>query len=83
MGTRFDNTVWTGQFTLFYIDFDNQRQDISNDVGWTSLGATKYRGAELAFTYDLSDLYSQLDGAQRILIDFFFGYNRMNGLSII
>lgn len=58
--------VWTGQFTLFYIDFDNQRQDISNDVGWTSLGATKHRGAELAFTYDLSDLYSQLDGAQRI-----------------
>ena len=63
VGTRFDNTVWTGEFTLFYIDFDNQLQYISNDVGWTSLGATKHRGAELAFTYDLSELSGKLDGA--------------------
>ncbi|MBK5144356.1 TonB-dependent siderophore receptor [Budviciaceae bacterium BWR-B9] len=63
VGTRFDDTVWTGEFTLFYIDFDNQLQYISNTVGWTSLGATKHKGLELALTYDLSDLSRALDGA--------------------
>ncbi|CAM3410039.1 MULTISPECIES: TonB-dependent receptor family protein [Yersinia] len=62
IGTRFDDTLLTGEVTLFYIDFDNQLQYISNDIGWTNLGATKHQGIEMAFSYDLSELNPTLDG---------------------
>lgn len=39
--------------TLFYIDFDDELQYISNDVGWTNLGATKHQGVETSVHYNL------------------------------
>ncbi|PJG64550.1 TonB-dependent siderophore receptor [Yersinia kristensenii] len=62
IGTRFDDTAITGELTFFYIDFDNQLQYISNDIGWTNLGATSHKGVELAFSYDLRELNSALNG---------------------
>ncbi|NIL01323.1 TonB-dependent siderophore receptor, partial [Yersinia aleksiciae] len=62
VGTRFDDTIMTGELTLFYIDFDNQLQYISNDIGWTNMGATTHEGVELAFSYDLSELNRVLNG---------------------
>lgn len=61
-GTRYDDTIVKAEATLFYIDFDNQLQYISNDVGWTNMGATKHKGIELALSYDLSELNRALDG---------------------
>lgn len=61
-GTRYDDTVIKAEATLFYIDFDDQLQYISNTVGWTNLGATKHQGIELALNYDLSELNRALDG---------------------
>ncbi|MEO9373870.1 TonB-dependent receptor, partial [Pseudomonas aeruginosa] len=46
LGTRYDNGSWGGEITLFYIDFDDELQYVSNDVGWTNLGATKHQGIE-------------------------------------
>jgi Fe(3+) dicitrate transport protein len=48
--------------TLFYIDFDDELQYISNDVGWTNLGATKHQGIEASVHYDLAALDPRLDG---------------------
>lgn len=62
LGTRFDNGIWGGELTAFYIDFDDELQYISNDVGWTNLGATKHQGIEASAHYDLSDLDSRLQG---------------------
>lgn len=62
VGTRYDDTVIKAEATLFYIDFDDQLQYISNTVGWTNLGATKHQGIELALNYDLSELNRALDG---------------------
>jgi Fe(3+) dicitrate transport protein len=63
IGTRYDDTVLKAELTAFYIDFDNQLQYINNTVGWTTLGATRHQGVELAFNYDLSDVATALDGA--------------------
>jgi len=62
VGTRYDNGVWGGEATLFYIDFADELQYVSNDVGWTNLGATKHQGLEASAHYDLSDLDSRLQG---------------------
>lgn len=62
IGTRYDNGVWGGELTAFYIDFDDELQYISNDVGWTNLGATKHQGIEASAHYDLGDLDSRLAG---------------------
>ena len=48
--------------TLFYIDFSDELQYVSNDVGWTNLGATKHSGIEASAHYDLSNLDPRLDG---------------------
>lgn len=48
--------------TLFYIDFSDELQYVSNDVGWTNLGATKHEGIEASAHYDLSNLDPRLDG---------------------
>ncbi|CAD5109962.1 TonB-dependent siderophore receptor [Zestomonas carbonaria] len=56
VGTRYNDGQWGGELTLFYIDFDDELQYISNDVGWTNLGATKHQGVELSGHYDLDDL---------------------------
>lgn len=63
IGTHYDDTVVKAELTAFYIDFDNQLQYINNTIGWTSLGATKHKGVELALSYDLSELSHTLDGA--------------------
>jgi Fe(3+) dicitrate transport protein len=62
VGTRYDDTLLKAELTAFYIDFDNQLQYINNTIGWTTLGATKHQGVELALNYDLSELASSLDG---------------------
>ncbi len=38
--------MWGGEVTVFYIDFDEELQYISNDAGWTNLSATKHQGIE-------------------------------------
>nr|WP_256356834.1 TonB-dependent receptor [Pseudomonas sp. PDM32] len=62
IGTRYNDDVWGGEVTLFYIDFDDELQYISNDVGWTNLGATKHQGLETSVHYDLAALDPRLDG---------------------
>lgn len=62
LGTRYDNGTWGGEVTAFYIDFDDELQYISNDVGWTNLGATKHQGIEASAHYDLSALDARLAG---------------------
>ncbi|MCF5571073.1 TonB-dependent receptor, partial [Pseudomonas sp. PA-3-11C] len=62
VGTRYNDSVWGGEVTLFYIDFSDELQYVSNDVGWTNLGATKHSGIEASAHYDLSNLDPRLDG---------------------
>nr|WP_178117947.1 TonB-dependent receptor [Pseudomonas sp. R5(2019)] len=62
IGTRYDDGVWGGELTAFYIDFDHELQYISNDIGWTNLGATKHQGIEASMHYDLAALDSRLQG---------------------
>ena len=62
LGTRYDNGVWGGEVTLFYIDFADELQYVSNDVGWTNLGATRHQGIETSVHYDMSALDARLDG---------------------
>lgn len=62
IGTRYNDDIWGGEVTLFYIDFDDELQYISNDVGWTNLGATKHQGLEASMHYDLAALDPRLDG---------------------
>ncbi|MEE1923161.1 TonB-dependent siderophore receptor [Pseudomonas sp. 148P] len=62
IGTRYNDGTWGGELTAFYIDFDDELQYISNDVGWTNLGATKHQGIEASVHYDLSGLDQRLDG---------------------
>ncbi|MHA6197148.1 TonB-dependent siderophore receptor [Pseudomonas wadenswilerensis] len=62
IGTRYNDGTWGGELTAFYIDFDDELQYISNDVGWTNLGATKHQGIEASVHYDLSGLDPRLDG---------------------
>jgi Fe(3+) dicitrate transport protein len=62
IGTRFDNGIWGGELTAFYIDFADELQYVSNDVGWTNLGATRHEGIESSVHYDLGNLDSRLQG---------------------
>ncbi len=62
LGTRYDSGIWGGEVTLFYIDFADELQYVSNDVGWTNLGATRHQGIETSVHYDLSALNPALDG---------------------
>ncbi|MGE7992889.1 TonB-dependent siderophore receptor [Pseudomonas sp. NPDC089554] len=62
IGTRYDNGSFAGELTAFYIDFDDELQYISNDVGWTNLGATKHQGIEASMRYDLAGLDARLQG---------------------
>ncbi|HEK1768030.1 TonB-dependent siderophore receptor [Pseudomonas parafulva] len=62
IGTRYDDGHFAGELTAFYIDFDDELQYISNDVGWTNLGATKHQGIEASVRYDLAGLDPRLDG---------------------
>ena len=62
LGTRYDNGTWGGTLTAFYIDFDDELQYVSNDVGWTNLGATKHQGIEASAHYDLAALNPMLQG---------------------
>ncbi|UZE22121.1 TonB-dependent siderophore receptor [Pseudomonas sp. B21-056] len=62
IGTRYNDDVWGGEVTLFYIDFDDELQYISNDVGWTNMGATKHQGLEASVHYDMAALDPRLEG---------------------
>ncbi len=41
---------------------DDELQYVSNDVGWTNLGATKHQGIETSGHYDFAALDPRLDG---------------------
>lgn len=65
IGTHFAGEAWSGEFTLFNIDFDKELQLTRSIVGegmWTDLGATRHRGLESALRYDLGDLSDALRG---------------------
>lgn len=62
IGTRYNDDAWGGEVTLFYIDFDDELQYISNDVGWTNMGATTHRGVEASVHYNMAALDPRLDG---------------------
>ncbi|MNF48527.1 Fe(3+) dicitrate transport protein FecA precursor [compost metagenome] len=62
IGTRYENGTWGGELTAFYIDFDDELQYISNDIGWTNLGATLHQGIEASAHYDLAALNPLLQG---------------------
>jgi len=63
IGSRYNDSVWGGEVTLFYIDFSHELQYVSkDDVGWTNLGATKHTGIEASAHYDLSNLDPRLEG---------------------
>lgn len=66
IGTKYKGEAWSGELTLFNINFDKELQlarSITGDVGqWTDLGATRHRGLESALRYDLGDLSASLKG---------------------
>lgn len=65
IGTHFKGDDWSGELTLFDIDFDKELLLSRSIVGegiWTDLGATRHRGVEAALRYDLGGLSSALDG---------------------
>ena len=47
IGTRYDDGHFAGELTAFYIDFDDELQYISNEVGWTNLGRPSTRASKL------------------------------------
>lgn len=66
IGTKYKGEAWSGELTLFNINFDQELQlarSVTGDVGqWTNLGATRHRGLESALRYDLGDLSASLKG---------------------
>lgn len=66
IGTHYKGEAWSGELTLFNINFDKElllARSITGDVGqWTDLGATRHRGVESALRYELSDLSASLKG---------------------
>ncbi|WP_307685126.1 TonB-dependent receptor family protein [Variovorax boronicumulans] len=66
IGTKYKGEAWSGELTLFNINFDKElllARSITGDVGqWTDLGATRHRGLESALRYDLGDLSASLKG---------------------
>jgi Fe(3+) dicitrate transport protein len=67
LGTHFNGSALSGEFTLFNVDFDKELQLARSIVGegmWTDLGATRHRGAESALRYDMGHLSEALAGLQ-------------------
>ena len=66
IGTHYKGEAWSGELTLFNINFDKElllARSITGDVGqWTDLGATRHRGVESALRYELGDLSASLKG---------------------
>ncbi|HEX7865391.1 MAG TPA: TonB-dependent receptor, partial [Variovorax sp.] len=66
IGTHYKGEAWSGELTLFNINFDKElllARSITGDVGqWTDLGATRHRGLESALRYDLGTLSDSLKG---------------------
>ncbi|MDM0121792.1 TonB-dependent receptor family protein [Variovorax arabinosiphilus] len=66
LGTHYKGEAWSGELTLFNIDFDKELQlarSITGEVGqWTDLGATRHRGLESGLRYDLGTLSASLKG---------------------
>lgn len=66
IGTHYKGENWSGELTLFNINFDKElllARSITGDVGqWTDLGATRHRGLESALRYDLGSLSERLKG---------------------
>ncbi|PLC04948.1 TonB-dependent siderophore receptor [Variovorax sp. RO1] len=66
VGTHYKGEAWSGELTLFNINFDKELQlarSITGEVSqWTDLGATRHRGLESALRYDLGSLSGALKG---------------------
>ncbi|WP_354353132.1 TonB-dependent receptor family protein [Variovorax boronicumulans] len=66
IGTHYKGEAWSGELTLFNINFDKELQlarSITGDTGqWTDLGATRHRGLESALRYDLGEMSAALRG---------------------
>ncbi|WP_159914898.1 TonB-dependent siderophore receptor [Pantoea sp. 18069] len=66
LGTHFKSDSWSGELTLFNIDFDKElfldRPDGSGTGVWTDLGATRHRGLESALRYDLGKSHPAFKG---------------------
>ncbi|RSZ37547.1 TonB-dependent siderophore receptor [Variovorax beijingensis] len=66
IGTHYKGEAWSGELTLFNINFDKElllARSITGDVGqWTDLGATRHRGLESALRYQLGSLSDSLKG---------------------
>ena len=67
VGTHFKSDTWSGELTLFNIDFnkelflDRPGDGTGNGI-WTDLGATRHRGLESALRYDFGKNHPTLKG---------------------
>ena len=67
IGTKYLGNGLNAEFTVFYLDFDEELQleRPANDIGtgiWTNLGATSHKGVELGLSYDFANLADALKG---------------------
>ncbi|TCV92747.1 Fe(3+) dicitrate transport protein [Luteibacter rhizovicinus] len=69
IGTRYDTAAWSGEVSLFRINFDHELQFVGklpgvvdSYDGWTSLGATTHKGIESAAHVDLGAFDDSLRG---------------------
>lgn len=64
IGTHYLGDALTAEFTVFYIDFDQEllRYNLGGTEGWTNLGATKHMGFEFGARYDFGQLNDALTG---------------------
>ncbi|MBF7682201.1 TonB-dependent siderophore receptor [Acinetobacter sp. B5B] len=64
IGTHYLGQGVTAEFTVFYIDFDQEllRYNLAGTEGWTNLGATKHLGFEFGTSYDFGQWSDKLNG---------------------
>lgn len=66
LGTHYKSDTWSGELTLFNIDFDKELfldRPGGGSIGiWTDLGATRHRGLESSLRYDFGSNYPMLKG---------------------
>lgn len=61
IGTHYLDDYLSLEFTLFYIDFADELKRNDATQTYSNLGATKHKGAELGFKYNLAGLNDTLD----------------------
>lgn len=60
IGTHYLDDYFSLEFTLFYIDFADQLKRDDATQTYSNLGATKHKGAELGFKYNLAAINDAL-----------------------